>query len=562
MLNIEEIRLIFLLKNTTCSLSLTNTSDIISIDIHRTFASDDKFRFTHQWSNFGRANLVFWPQWPMTAKCLNWYLNNVTRNDKKFPKLKLNSFQCPLVNVLMHSTSRELFTEEQTAVSNWLDLQYKASIDQTNKLMNTRRLAPFEIAKNSKVCSNEFQNWILKYQKWHENISFIINNGSMTFEEQRNRIIEHDVRFLIFEKHVSGIADRIIHLISTYFVALLTNRLFIFDENWPEFIDVLQSSLNYERKLVIPWFSQLDLLNENLSLNNRNYLSLKTRWFSFDRYTNDYDYEKTFPERILLFKGHTGGVIHTIESNSSIYKKFLNLNLKMNTSQIFGCLYNSLFAYRLSELIKRVSLNSTNEQLGHSSQQILQILLSPRFFPIGIQIRVGDRTMVETNSLDTEKIDNFMSFFTCAQDIIDKNVIRFKKTGEKGITFLLSDSLKIRQVALERWQFPLKCFQSFEKNECRSDNESFYILAHSNPVLHIQFTKNPMLAFQLGIFDAFLFSLCEEHIITTQSGFGRLPAFVSLKQRNIYSLNRDEKHSCQDQGLTLAISGHHWSGIK
>jgi len=183
MLNIEEIRLIFLLKNTTCSLSLTNTSDIISIDIHRTFASDDKFRFTHQWSNFGRANLVFWPQWPMTAKCLNWYLNNVTRNDKKFPKLKLNSFQCPLVNVLMHSTSRELFTEEQTAVSNWLDLQYKASIDQTNKLMNTRRLAPFEIAKNSTVCSNEFQNWIFKYQQWHEKICFIINNGSMTFEE-------------------------------------------------------------------------------------------------------------------------------------------------------------------------------------------------------------------------------------------------------------------------------------------------------------------------------------------------------------------------------------------
>jgi hypothetical protein len=463
---------------------------------------------------------------------------------------------------LIHSTSRELFTEEQNTVSYWLDLQYKASIDQTNKYLDRRRLAPFEIAKDSRVCSKEFQEWISKYQQWHENIIFLINNRSMTFEEQRDRIIELDVRFLIYAKYSTGIADRIVHLISTYLVALLTNRLFVFDQNWPEFVDVMQSSLNYEQKLIIPWFSQLNFLNKNLSPNDRNYLSLKTNFFSFDRHNKDYDYEGSFPERILLFHGHTGGVVHTIKSNSSIYRKLLMIDLKINPDEIFGCLYHSLFTYRLSELIKRVPSNSKNEELGHSSQQILRTLLSPIFYPIGIQIRTGDEKMNEQNliSYDNKSVENYMNFFGCTEDIISKRENIVDKCNQKSISYLLSDDVQVRRSALRRWQFPLKYFQSFG-NECRWDNNSLYILSNSNPVLHIQNTKKVKLAFQLGMFDIFLFSLCEEHIISTESGFGRFPAFASLKKRNIYSFLRNENHSCQAEGIPLTMSAYHWSGI-
>jgi hypothetical protein len=68
----------------------------------------------------------------------------------------------------------------------------------------------------------------------------------------------------------------------------------------------MQSSLNYMNKILLYlWFSQLDLLNKNLFFNNRNYLTLKTSTFSYDRFIKDYDYDKNFPERILLFQGHT-----------------------------------------------------------------------------------------------------------------------------------------------------------------------------------------------------------------------------------------------------------------
>ncbi|CAF4390622.1 unnamed protein product, partial [Rotaria sp. Silwood2] len=365
--NFEQVNLNFLSKNSSCLLSSTDRNNIIFLNIHQIFLADDKFRFTYQWSNFEQEKFFSWSQWPLTMPCLNSALNNLLENKNQSSQLYFNSFQCSSLDILIHSTSRELYIREQEAVSYWLDLQSNVSIyekfsDKNNNTIKTRRLAPFELAKNSQVCSNKFQNWILNYQKWHENISLAISNRSMTFEEQLQRITELNVRFLIYEKHITGIADRVIHLISSYFVALLTNRLFIFDSDWSEFIDAMQSSLNYQPAFIIPWFSQFDLIMKNLSLDFQKNFSLGSYWFSFDRFNKDYDYEKHCPQRIIIFKGHTGGVIHAITSNTSLYRKFLTIDLEMNPENIFGCLYNSLFTYRLSQLIKQVPLISSNNQ--------------------------------------------------------------------------------------------------------------------------------------------------------------------------------------------------------
>ena len=163
-------------------------------------------------------------------------------------------------------------------------------------------------------------------------------------------------------------------------------------------------------------------------------------------------------------------------------------------------------------------------------------------------------------NFDQSIINQYETFFSCAQDIINKNQILFNKTQQIPITFLLSDSLQIRQSALRRWKFSLKSFQS-SQNESSFNKNQLNILSNSNPVLHVTFTNNPSLAFQLGMFDMFLFSLCEQHIISTESGFGRIPAFASLKQINIYSFLLNQKYSCLKQGIQLSLSGHQWSSI-
>ncbi|CAF1505749.1 unnamed protein product [Adineta steineri] len=550
-LNSEKVQLTLLSKNASCSILLTNTTHIILIKLQQVFSVDDIFRFTYQWPHFAKKTEIFWRLWPLNITCLI-------------------SLQCSFTNILAHSTSKELFLKEQNGVSSWLDLQYETFIDQrlSKQINNSRNLVPFEIAKNRDVCSSEFQNWILDYEKWHENISFNLNNGFMTVEEQRDRIIELNVRLLIYEKpDTSGIADRIIHMISTYLVALLTKRLFIFDKNWSEFTDIMQSSLNYEQNLIIPWIQQLDLLNKNLSKTHRNYLSSNSRWFSLDRFQKDYDYDKIFPERILTFRGHTGGVIQTIRSSSSIYKKFLTVDLRMHTDNMFGCLYQSLFTYKLSELINRVPFSSSHVQMGHSSQFILQTLLSPIFYPVGVQIRAGDATMNEKNIYQSKNDSNsdrvigkYQNFFTCAQQIIRKNEKLFHETNRTPVIFLLSDNLEIRRAALKRWQFSFECSNSSDK-ECRLNSTDLHILSSSDPVFHVSQTTNRMLAFQLGMFDIFLYSLCEQHLISVESGFGRFSAFASLRQRNIYSLNLNENKSCSNNSLPLSSAGYQWSGI-
>ena len=120
----------------------------------------------------------------------------------------------------------------------------------------------------------------------------------------------------------------------------------------------------------------------------------------------------------------------------------------------------------------------------------------------------------------------------------------------------MSDSYEIRQSALKRWSLSLQ-------SQSQLKNDRLYILSDSKPVLHIQYTNNRLFALQLAVFHMFLFlfSLCEQHLISTDSGFGRVPAFASLRRRNLYSLSLNERTSCRNQGIMLTSAGRNWSGI-
>ncbi|CAF3792582.1 unnamed protein product [Rotaria sp. Silwood1] len=170
--------------------------------------------------------------------------------------------------------------------------------------------------------------------------------------------------------------------------------------------------------------------------------------------------------------------------------------------------------------------------------------------------------MTRTNISLDEKIilKKSENFFTCSQQIINTNETLFRETNQIPIIFLLADDVRIRQAALKRWKFSLECFQSFE-NKCQLNNSGLNILSNSNPVFHVQYANDRILAFELGIFDNFLFSLCEQHIISRDSGFGRFAAFASVKLRNIYSMGPNEQSSCQNQSLPLAKAAYYWSGI-
>jgi hypothetical protein len=263
-------------------------------------------------------------------------------------------------------------------------------------------------------------------------------------------------------------------------------------------------------------------------------------------------------------------------SPTSVYGKFLTEDLRMRADNMFGCLYHSLFLYRLSAFIEITSANiSTDtlqqEQLGHSPQQLLQVLLSPTFYPIGVQVRTGDAIMKgdNTNSWfkfatsENSLLESFQYFLTCARDIVDGNQTFLTDIKQVPIVFLLSDTVRLRRAALLRWKLPSFCLQSFE-DECQNHTHALPIVANPNPVLHVAYTSQQLLAFRLAMFDIFLFGLCEQHVISAESGFGSLGVFASLKQRNIYSLSTLKKGSClgRDRDISLLGSSYQWSGIR
>jgi len=545
-------------------------ADVINIEINRTFPIDIVFSFTYQWTDSDVVNSFKWPEWPLQRACIESIEYRITQND----------FPCLFNNTLTHLTSRQVFIAERTALICWLDKQYDASISYPFSAeytlpskAKTRRLSPIELSLNTTICSPEFNNWISTYQQWHENITTTISHSSMTFEQQRDRILDLNIRFLLYEKPTTGIADRILHLMTTYLVAVLTNRLFLFDSNWLEFFDIMHSKLNFEQTHVIPWYSSLHILNANLSVNHSKYITSQTHATSFRNIDKIYDYDKEFPERILLFQGHMGRIVQIMISNTSIYRKFLTDDLHMSPDNMFGCLYHSLLIHRLATLIESTSTTisdtSFTDKLGHSPQQMLRVMLSPMFFPIGIQVR-GLDTLNNNDFSDRLSgaareetfINLFKSYIGCARDIIVRNQALLDNSGQLPVGFLLSNAIGVRKIFLKHWQLPPHCLHSFKK-DCYKIRHALYILSNPDPVLHISYTSQSILALQQAMFDIFLFGFCERHIITTDSGFGRIAVFVSLEGRNIYSMSMDEMLSCRNdsQAISLVDSAYHWSGI-
>jgi len=529
----------------------------IFVRINQVFSVDSVFSFTYQWLDLDVLNSLEWPRWPLTKSCAEDILKDQ------------NHSSCANNHILTYVTPRQLFDNERMAMADWLDAFYNETNLPTSTT-HSRRLSPVETASNRNVCTVEFNNWILNYQNWHNDIMLNLSDPRLTFEEQRDRIIQQNIRFLVYKRNSSGVADRIIHLMTTYLIAILTKRLLLFENDWPELPFIMLASLNYDYRLVIPWLHRINRLNRHLSRTDPKYISSRYSRFSFDRFRNDYDYDQQFSERILIFRAHTGGIVHMMSSPTSVYRKFLTEDLRMRVENMFGCLYHSLLIYRLPSLIE-ITSTVQHDRLGHSPQQLLQVLLSPKFYPIGVQMRIGDDAMGINKDFNLFRffqnkktsLESFQYFLSCAQDLVSQNQTFPTDIEQMPVIFLLSDTVNLRREALLRWKLSESCLQS-PKYECQNATHALPVVANSNPVFHIAYTSQQLLAFHLAIFDIFLFSFCEQHVITYESGFGNLGVFMSLKQRNIYSLSVEKDESCFNNSntyISLKESGYKWSGI-
>ncbi|KAG9291756.1 hypothetical protein G9A89_012041 [Geosiphon pyriformis] len=226
--------------------------------------------------------------------------------------------------------------------------------------------------------------------------------------------------------HCGGLADRILGMTSTFMFALLTNRAFLAEWQVPLPLDTIFDSPNIDwnynstdpRSLIKDLErKELDVVNFSGKLLDQ--LFLHSNW------------TLKYPEHFINFRTNRGMVIRTF--NSKIYAPQLN-EMGMRPYTALGCIIDYLFKptpaafYFISEYTALLSL--------------------PTIFSVGIQIRTGKKSgMLETNNQQPQpKLEHYKDYFQCA-DQLSKT---YAATNQKVVYFLITDSEKLQQEAVER----------------------------------------------------------------------------------------------------------------
>ncbi|PSC70003.1 Proteophosphoglycan ppg4 [Micractinium conductrix] len=145
---------------------------------------------------------------------------------------------------------------------------------------------------------------------------------------------------------------------------------------------------------------------------------------------------------------------------------------------------------------------------------------------IGIHIRVGDG--VFKGGAKDPSLQDYQHFFDCAQQIEDER----RAPKESVIWYLISDSPALRRQALEKW--PRKVLTDTDAEPVHVDCQRFPQRGCGSIDA----------AFRTAVAELMTFSSADYHVVTHDSGFGMLGAWLSEGERHIYSVRRGVHRNC------------------
>lgn len=328
-------------------------------------------------------------------------------------------------------------------------------------------------------------------------------------------------RYLISIPPSTGLADKLVGLPSQLIWAMLTDRAF---QTVP-----LHGFPAYETLFDLP---NIDISGPKLSPHITNspsrvdfshYLERKGKpgpelsfEFGFDKYfpiclrNNDSANEailvksdlKTYPPIYY----DTGTLL--VESNRGMsYRLFDNpfhgstlRSLGLTPENAFGCTLCYLFH------MKESTCDSTCRAIKYEMERAS----SNNSVVIGIQIRAGDAAM-EGN--DATSLRRGAAHFKCAQDLADQEL---KESGRQAIFYLMSDSISLLTQAKKRYGGQLladvntRPAHAARCTNCSTRNHRIFLIQHA-------------------MNQVFLFSKCHYHIVSADSGFGMIGAWMNVK---------------------------------
>lgn len=274
----------------------------------------------------------------------------------------------------------------------------------------------------------------------------------------------------------TGLADKLLGIVATFYYALLTDRAFqIFEGTGPHAIpfEVAYQQVN------INWTASLDYayyIRHSEGIESRapshtykyqNFLHQKN---TFDLLLSKWDgTSESDAVDVVLTMGNRG-ISQNMFQNSKIAARLSEMGLMQETA--FGCAINFLFSLR-PEVEQMLAVEmailsqshhlffahaiesgtdekpvATTSKESISDQQVSQIQdEAPRtgILTIGIQIRLGDGAF-NSESTDWTLVEK-MGFFKCAQQIEDRHRLQ----NQQVVWYLISDSQIVRKTAQQQF---------------------------------------------------------------------------------------------------------------
>ncbi|WIA34815.1 hypothetical protein OEZ86_013113 [Tetradesmus obliquus] len=180
-------------------------------------------------------------------------------------------------------------------------------------------------------------------------------------------------------------------------------------------------------------------------------------------------------------------------------------------------------------------------------------LRQPQVLKIGIQVRFGDQLAFLHNADMSAAALMAMAapYFECAAAL----EAEYARAGQQSIWFVISDSGAFRRAARQKYG---------DKVLTDDELQLMHVACHLNDDPSLCQQSNLESAVQHSVGEMLSFSLTDYHIITQNSGFGRVGAWLSGRWGNIYELApgiKDAARVCPRRPTGPKKSANHWSRI-
>ena len=480
----------------------------------------------------------------------------------------------PLSSLPVRTMSQmELFTAEQQRTSRYLNLITEPegqirpplspplSFRTPVPVASYRQAAPFESLQDK--CPSAFLSYVDEYRTFHARQVGRLRAAKGDVQKVVELVSDplDPVRVIVSGVYRwSGVTDRTSAFTGIYLMAMLTRRVLLLDEDWPDIQRVMLSPLTLSMAMVAPMLRDPALRNWTQEVEVTDVGPL----------TDNYDREYN---GTIVFITSIKGIIMRLLTESHDYSHPLQA-LGLTPDNVIGCVAHSLWTVRLSSLIAYPAY-----------QPALATLLSTSTTAIAIQIRswhdyvflnqakakkAGAYQLHSLIPIDRMKEDRkrqvavlqefgTQGFFHCAQDWSDSLRLTLP-TPSKIVWYLVSDDEELRAAAISRWGGGGGGVQLISLL-------SASMLGHSNAVD----VEAGYLFLRHAVVEQWLFSLCEWAVVSQTSGYGRWPALLGLREHRVFMLNNDQQNvtrkaamTCMDEekdGMTILDLSKEWSKV-